>query len=262
MKTLKTNLFLIVGLLSYTACDNSQLDEKQLGPNLQKQPKKEGVILDTNHHSDQQEFRPDWTRANESAWGKLVDVQLINPDIFLDLRYASKNNFMKMKLYDTITKAYLQLDVAERLSKCQEILSSINGDLHLLVYDAVRPIRVQWKMWNALDSIPVDRRVNFVSNPKNGSIHNYGAAVDITICDKQGTPLDMGAGYDDIRKIAYPSYEEYYISTGELSLAQVENRKMLRKIMTSQNFRNIPTEWWHFNACSRSTAKAKYLPLY
>jgi zinc D-Ala-D-Ala dipeptidase len=188
----------------------------------------------------------------------LVVANEFNEEIFIELKYATKDNFMKRKLYDTLKTAYLQLDVAQRLAKAQDELSKINPNYHLLVYDATRPLSVQWEMWTALDSIPVGERVNFVSNPRNGSVHNYGAAVDLTICDKNGKPLDMGAGYDDIRKIAYPSLEAIYLKSGELTKKQVENRKLLRKVMTSQGFRNIPTEWWHFNACSREEAKIKY----
>lgn len=195
------------------------------------------------------------------TWNTLVDIRSVNSNIYVDLKYASSDNFMKMVLYDTIRRAYLQKDVAARLGKCQEYLSTLNKDYHLLVYDGVRPVSVQWKMWRALDSIPVKQRVNFVSNPANGSIHNYGAAVDLTICDGKGKPLDMGAAYDDVRKIAYPKYESQFLNTGELTEEQVANRKMLRKVMTSQNFRNIQTEWWHFNACSRNEAKAKYVQL-
>jgi D-alanyl-D-alanine dipeptidase len=191
----------------------------------------------------------------------LVDIQTINPSIFVDLKYATTNNFMKMRLYDTLTKAYLQNDVAIRLGKCQEYLSTLYPSLFLLVYDAVRPISVQRKMWNALDTIPVGERGKFVSNPAKGSIHNYGAAVDITICTSKGVPLDMGAGYDDIRKIAYPSMENIFFKRGELTENHIQNRQLLRSVMASQNFTSIPTEWWHFNACSRIDAKAKYKPL-
>ena len=204
-------------------------------------------------------FQTNSTRS--AAWKSLIDIKSVNPNIYVDLKYATSDNFMHMVLYDTIRKAYLQKDVAVRLGKCQEYLSTLNKDYHLLVYDGVRPLSVQWKMWNALDSIPINQRVNFVSNPANGSIHNYGAAVDLTICDSKGKPLDMGAGYDDIRKIAYPKYESQFLNSGELTDEQVANRKMLRKVMTSQNFRNISTEWWHFNACSRNEAKAKYVQL-
>lgn len=165
---------------------------------------------------------------------------------------------MKRRLYFDIDSLYLQEDVAKRLVKVQRYLKQRHPGLSLLVYDGVRPLGVQQQMWDALDSIPVRERVKFVSNPANGSIHNYGAAIDLTIADSTGKPLDMGAGYDDIRRIAYPRLEAHYLSTGELSSEQVANRKLLREVMRSQYFYNIPTEWWHFNACSRAAAKKKY----
>lgn len=196
--------------------------------------------------------------AVENNMDILEPVNKFNKSIFIELKYATNDNFMKRKLYDTLKTAYLQMEVAERLAKVQEELTKINPNYHLLVYDATRPLSVQWEMWTALDSIPVAERVNFVSNPRNGSVHNYGAAVDLTICDKNGKPLDMGAGYDDIRKIAYPSLEAIYLKSGELSKKQVDNRKLLRKVMASQGFRNIPTEWWHFNAFSRDECKKRF----
>ncbi len=192
----------------------------------------------------------------------LVDIQTINPNIRVELKYATSDNFMKMKLYDTLTNAYLQKEVAVRLGKCQDFLNTIDNNLYLLIYDAIRPISVQQKMWNALDSIPVSERVKFVSNPINRSIHNYGAAVDVTICNENGIPLDMGAEYDDLRKIAYPSMEAHFLKTGELTDNQLQNRMLLRRVMASQGFRNIPTEWWHFNAFSRQVVKEKFQPLY
>ena len=188
----------------------------------------------------------------------LVPVNTYNKQIFWDLRYATSDNFMHRVLYDTLKTVYVQKDVALRLAECQQLLSRSNPQLHLLVYDGVRPLSVQWEMWNALDSIPPTERGKFVSNPRNGSVHNYGAAVDITICNQDRTPLDMGAGYDDIRKIAYPELESQYLATGELTSAHIANRNLLRKIMRSQRFINIPSEWWHFNACPRAQVKRKY----
>lgn len=188
----------------------------------------------------------------------LMNVQLLNNKIWVDLKYASTDNFVKIKMYEKLDRAFLQKDVAERLAKCQEYLTQIDTGLHLLVYDAVRPVSVQWKMWNALDTIPAKERGKFVSNPLNRSVHNYGAAVDVTICNSNRKPLDMGAGYDDIREIAYPSLEQKFLSSGELTKKHIANRNLLRKVMRSQSFRNIPTEWWHFNACSRVQAMMKY----
>jgi zinc D-Ala-D-Ala dipeptidase len=188
----------------------------------------------------------------------LVNIQDYSEQISIDLKYASTDNFLHQQLYFKFRKAYLQKEVAIRLSACQQFLDSIRPGYKLLVLDAVRPLAVQGLMWKALDSIPVWRRTRFVSNPANGSIHNYGAAVDITIIDESSKWLDMGAGYDDIREIAYPKYEQRYLDSGLLTLKQIENRRLLRKVMRSQRFFNISTEWWHFNACSRMQAKEKY----
>ena len=68
----------------------------------------------------------------------------------------------------------------------------------------------------------------------------------------------MGAGYDDIRLIAYPSKEEYFRKKGMLTKKQIDNRKLLRNVLNSQGFINIATEWWHFNAVTRKQAKALY----
>ncbi len=188
----------------------------------------------------------------------LVPVNHFNKNIYWELKYATTDNFMHRVLYDTLDRVYVQIGVARRLAKCQEKLTAENPDYHLLVYDGLRPLSVQWEMWNALDTIPVGQRINFVSNPRNGSVHNYGAAVDLTICNEKKVPLDMGAGYDDIRKIAYPSLESQFLASGELTKQHVANRSLLRKVMRSQQFSNIPSEWWHFNAYSRDVVKTKY----
>lgn len=188
----------------------------------------------------------------------LVRVDAFNKDIFWELKYATADNFMHRVLYDTLKAVYIQQNIAVRLAKCQQALTKIDPDLHLLVYDGVRPLSVQWEMWTALDTIPPAQRGKFVSNPRNGSVHNYGAAVDITICHANREPLDMGASYDDIRQIAYPSLEARFLASGELTEAQLANRRLLRKVMRSQGFINIPTEWWHFNAYPRAVVKGKY----
>jgi D-alanyl-D-alanine dipeptidase len=188
----------------------------------------------------------------------LVDVQTINPNIRVELKYSTTDNFMKTNVYGKLNQAFLQEEVARKLSLAQQKLTATDSTLFLLVYDAVRPLWVQGKMWNLLDSIPIHQRVKFVSNPKNGSVHNYGAAVDLTICDAHGIPLDMGAGFDDPGEIAYPSKETYFLNKGEMTQAQIKNRQLLRKVMKSAGFSNLNTEWWHFNAMSRQEAKRRY----
>lgn len=191
----------------------------------------------------------------------LVDVRGYNNAIYVDLKYASEDNFMGLQLYDRMKRAYLQPDVAQRLAYCQIYLSALDTSMHLLVYDAARPVDVQRLMWNALDTIPPSERGKYVSNPANLSLHNLGCAVDITICNSEGIALDMGAGFDDFRDIAFPSKEAKYLKSGALTNEQHENRLLLRKVMSSQKFRQLPTEWWHYNAYSREVASKKFKAL-
>jgi D-alanyl-D-alanine dipeptidase len=192
-------------------------------------------------------------RYSEMGLREVTDARII-----IDLRYATDNNFMGIQLYDTLNRIFLQEEVVVRITKCQDYLDSICPGFHLKLFDGVRPLLVQKEMWEALDSIPGYRRGKFVSNPIYGSVHNFGTAVDITICDSSGRELDMGAGYDDFRDVAFPSKEAYFLKTGELTRKQFDNRVLLRKVMRSQRFYNIPSEWWHFNAYSRSTSEAKF----
>ena len=187
----------------------------------------------------------------------LVNIQDVNPEILVELRYSTTNNFMEKDVYGHLNRAYMQVQVAEDLNKCQAYLKSIDSTLTLLVYDAVRPRSVQQYMWDVLD-MPTWEKTKFVSNPKNGSLHNYGCAVDLTIADLEGNALDMGAGYDDIRQIAYPRYETAYLDSGLLNTQQIENRVLLREVMRSGGFSGIQTEWWHFNRYSRDRAKSLY----
>lgn len=191
---------------------------------------------------------------------ELIDVQKIDPRIKVDLKYASTDNFLKKILYDTIQKAYLNKDVASRLRICQNYLDSIKPGYRLVIFDAIRPVQVQKEMWDALDSLPPIVRGKYVSNPARGSVHNYGAAVDISICDEKGDLLKMGAGFDEFKEIAYPSLEWKFLQNGELTQNQIDNRKLLRDVMRKGNFVNIPTEWWHFNAYSRWYCQ-EHLPL-
>lgn len=241
----------IIGLL-LGACTQSA--EQEQPDNKQKLPVEK-------LHSEEKKTPKNTTSLKKYLLNKgdtLVCVDHFNKNIWWDLKYATKDNFMHRVLYDTLDQVYVQIDVARRLAKSQEYLTGRNANYHLFVYDGVRPLSVQWEMWNALDTIPVLERGKFVSNPRNGSVHNYGAAVDLTICDANRKPLDMGAGYDDIRKIAYPSLESEFLATGEITQQQIDNRKLLRRALKSQSFSNIPTEWWHFNAFPRPIVKSKY----
>lgn len=165
---------------------------------------------------------------------------------------------MQKDVYGCLTNCYLQPDVAERLKVCQAKLKSIDSNLTLLVYDGLRPRLVQQYMWDLLD-MPINEKVKFVSNPAKGSLHNFGAAVDITLYDlTEQKALDMGTPYDYIGVLAWPTKEAAMLQDSLLTQEQVDNRILLRKVLKEGNFFNIQTEWWHFNACYRDKAKELY----
>lgn len=248
---IRMNVFLSL-LIVFASCQSSKSENENMV--IASETKIDSVEI----HKDTLVAPKPKMRDLSREYKGIVALKSIDSTIQTDLKYASTDNFMGIVLYEDIDQVFIQQEVGVKLQKAQASLKKINPKLSLLVYDAVRPLSVQQKMWDALDSIPVSERTKFVSNPKNGSIHNYGAAVDLTICDENGVALDMGAGYDDIRKIAYPSLEQEFLKKGELTQQQIDNRKLLRKVMSLAGFYNISTEWWHFNSCTREIAKQKY----
>ncbi len=164
---------------------------------------------------------------------------------------------MKMDMYGDYNKAYLQKEVALKLQSAQRFLKEENEHFSLLVYDATRPRHVQQMMWDSL-KMPINEKTKFVSNPKNGSLHNYGAAVDLTIQNEKGDILDMGTPYDFIGKLAYPRMEQILLKEGKITQEIINNRILLRKVMRKAGFYGIATEWWHFNSCTRKKAKELY----
>ncbi len=187
----------------------------------------------------------------------LVNVQKLDSSIKVDLRYASTRNFLGFNMYGNIKNAYLQAYVAQKLVKASKYLHDTFPSYNLLIWDAARPLSIQQMMWDSI-KVPHKLRPKYLSNPKYGSLHCFGAAVDITIVDSTGKPLDMGTDFDSFKKIAYPVLEDEFLRSGKISQNVVNNRKLLRKVMEKAGFFNIQTEWWHFNSCYRKEARKKY----
>lgn len=190
----------------------------------------------------------------------LIDVQKANPEILVELKYATTDNFMGKNVYGDLTRAYLQPEMAKRLSKAATLLKQSKPGYQLLVYDAARPNSVQYNLWNALDDlkIPARSKTQYVADPKIGSNHNFGCAVDLTVVDEKGKPLDMGTKFDFFGPLAYPRSEQEMLKKGKLTQKQIENRQILRKVMTQAGFKANTTEWWHFDGMSKSQARARY----
>ncbi|MSQ94526.1 MAG: serine hydrolase [Gemmataceae bacterium] len=164
----------------------------------------------------------------------LVDLETLDKAIKLDVRYASANNFLGTPFY-TSSKAFLQRPAAEALLKVHKELAE--QGYGLLIHDAYRPWYVTKMFWDATP----DKLHHFVADPQQGSRHNRGCAVDLTLYDlKTGKTIEMPGGYDEMTD---RSYADYLGGTG----LQRWHRDLLRRAMEKHGFRVYYAEWWHFD---------------
>ncbi|HAX78257.1 MAG TPA: peptidase M15 [Cyanobacteria bacterium UBA11372] len=183
-------------------------------------------------------FQTDSTESNNIAQfqvkneAQLIDIPSVNPSIVLDIRYATQNNFTKRRLYP-VARCLLRATVARKLSLVQQDLEK--RGLGLKVYDCYRPLSVQRQMWRLFPN------PRYVANPAIGSRHNRGAAVDVTLVDRNGDELEMPTEFDNFTVRAHVNYQ------GGSSQSR-RNRQLLKNIMEKHGFISMPTEWWHFDA--------------
>lgn len=188
-----------------------------------------------------------------------VDVQSVAPDIQVSLMYARADNFTGQVLYADLREAYLHPKAARALAKAQQLLKESHPELSLKVYDAARPMHIQQRMWNVVAGTS---KAIYVSNPKNGGgLHNYGMAVDLTLCDVKGDTLPMGTIIDYLGEYAHITHEAELVERRLLTAEAKRNRELLRSVMRQAGFRPLSTEWWHFNFITRAEAKARYKPI-
>ena len=164
--------------------------------------------------------------------GDLVEVKKLIPNVVLDIRYATTNNFTGQKLYES-NRTFLRRAVAEKLRAAQREFN--RAGVGLKIYDAYRPISVQKKMW------AIFPQEGYVANPAKGSRHNRGAAVDVTLIDlRDKKELLMPSGYDEFSEKA----RRNYMNAPEEA---IRNRELLERVMKKHGFTGLPTEWWHFD---------------
>lgn len=164
----------------------------------------------------------------------LVDLSTVDPTIRFDIRYASTNNFMSSVFYQ-LEKAFLQRPAAEALGRAHRALGE--HGYGVLIHDAYRPWYVTKMFW---DATPEDMKI-FVADPSQGSRHNRGAAVDLSLVDlASGEVRHAVGGYDEFSPRSYPDYP------GGTSL-QRWHRELLRDAMEAQDFTVYEAEWWHFD---------------
>jgi CubicO group peptidase (beta-lactamase class C family)/D-alanyl-D-alanine dipeptidase len=164
----------------------------------------------------------------------LVELISLEPTIALDIRYASTNNFMAARFYQT-PRAFLQRPAAEALVRAHRALR--DRGFGLWIHDAYRPWFVTKMFW---DATPAHQKI-FVADPSSGSRHNRGAAVDLTLFDLETkAPVNMVGGYDEFSARSFPDYP------GGTS-RQRFLRELLRDAMEAEGFAVYEHEWWHFD---------------
>ncbi|MDR2009179.1 MAG: M15 family metallopeptidase [Bacteroidales bacterium] len=193
---------------------------------------------------------------------KLEEMGLVKildsiPEIIVELKYASNDNFIGFDFYGELINAYSQPECLEKLKNAYYILQEKLPGYTFIIYDAVRSIESQQLMWDSI-KVPEKNKFWYVADPQKGSIHNYGMALDLTIADENGIPLDMGTKFDYFGELAFPDKTDYFYKNGELNKDQYENRNLLMSIMKNAGFIVSKTEWWHYNASSLNDAKNKY----
>jgi D-alanyl-D-alanine dipeptidase len=164
----------------------------------------------------------------------LVELVKLDPTIKLDIRYAGTNNFLGKPVYKE-ARAFLQRPAAESLVKAHRDLA--RHGYGLLIHDGYRPWAITKLFWDMTSGFQRE----FVANPAQGSKHNRGCAVDLTMYDlATGLAVEMPGGYDEMSPRSYPDYP------GGPPEARAK-RDLLRKAMESHDFTVEPNEWWHFN---------------
>lgn len=168
-----------------------------------------------------------------------VNIKDYSSDFVYDMKYATSDNFLKAKVYDC-AECFLRFKTVKAIIKANEAF--MKKGYKIKFFDCYRPLDIQKKMW-AIVSNP-----SYVADPKKGSIHNRGGAVDITLVDSNGKELDMGTAFDFFGPEASHNYDN-------LSKEIKANRKLLRKIMKQNGFNSFDSEWWHYNLKSGLTDK-------
>jgi beta-N-acetylhexosaminidase/D-alanyl-D-alanine dipeptidase len=186
--------------------------------------------------------RPVWllvVAACAVSRGELVDIRRLDPSIRVEMPYATSANFTGVRLYP-VERCLLRRAVAERLVRVQRRLRE--DGLGLLLWDCYRPFAVQQRLWGLVpDARYVARPVVSGGRRIAGSKHNRGAAVDATLVDAAGRPLEMPSGFDDFSARAARN-------SAEASPTARRNVRRLEAAMVAEGFAPLPTEWWHFDA--------------
>jgi D-alanyl-D-alanine dipeptidase len=172
--------------------------------------------------------------------------------IAVDIRYAGTNNFAARNFYGSLDCAWMRRPAAEGLAQAAQWLAQQRPGHRLLVLDALRPQRVQEAIWADVHGTHM---AAYFADPRRGSIHSFGMAVDVTLLDPQGRECDMGSGYDEMNLRSHPSLESRHLALGVLKAEHLVHRGWLYAAMAAGGFVGISTEWWHFDHGDRERVR-------
>lgn len=240
-------VLILFGCTPDTPVEKPVVIKKKTVPALIEEPKVEPKI--EKHFSSQERYMME---------NGLVNVQEMDSTIQVNLIYNDTCNFLHYKIYDSLSIAFLPRDIATKFCNAQKYLKELHPSLSLIIFDAARPHHIQKLIWDSLKMEP-NIKFNYVATPWDISLHNYGAAVDVTIKDmSKNELLDMGTIIDHFGQIAAPLHEMRFLKNKQLSDTAYKNRVLLRSVMKKGGFSPINTEWWHFNSCNKDFAAQTY----
>lgn len=228
--------FLIITLLAFVSCffmtNNMQEEQKE---NVK--DSEEVIVTPTpevtpTYAEPEIEEEPKEEQKEEPKDEELVKILDYIPDVVIDLKYATEENFTGVVIYES-DEALLRYGTVKKLKKVQEELKKLG--YKLCIWDAFRPKEAQFKLWEICPN-PI-----YVANPNKGfSKHSRGNTVDITIVSLSGEKVEMPSEFDDFTKKADRDYSDVSKEAGE-------NAKMLEKVMEEAGFKGYAGEWWHYS---------------
>lgn len=204
----------------------------------------------------------------------MVDITTLDSSILVELKYSTTDNFVGVDMYGDLERAYLEREFAQKVVLAQSILKREHPNLTLLIYDAARPISAQRAMRRCVEGSALE---SFVADGTRGGRHNYGVAVDLTIATEDGTPLDMGAEFDEFSEASsvkgspdtsdkssrtidvYRGYITELANRGIITDEAARNRILLVEVMCEAGLYPYRKEWWHYeDIMPMSSVRSKY----
>ncbi len=202
-----------------------------------------GILFSCKSYLDSTKSETLLEISSETDENKFVNLKNYSNDFVYDMKYATADNFLKEKVYPC-DECFLRVKTVKSLLAANKTF--IEKGFKIKLYDCYRPRAIQRKMFQLVPD------ANYVANPKKGSIHNKGGAVDITLVDSLGAELDMGTKFDYFGEEASHNYTS-------LNDTIIQNRKLLKEIMLQNNFSSFDSEWWHYNLNGSKTDKVENL---